>query len=452
MSGADAFEDVVATVRERVTPDDDEAALLDDVVATVTDRAAAAIAERGVAADVVHVGSTARGTWVSGERDVDVFVRFPPDVDRATLEAEGLAIGRAVLPDGHEEYAEHPYVTGSLDGVAVDLVPCYRVEDAADIRSSVDRTPFHDEYLTPRLDAETRAAVRVTKQFLTGIGAYGSDLRTQGFSGYLTELLVLEYGDFAAFVDAASDWAPPVTIDPVGHGATDFDAPLVVVDPTDPARNVAAVVSPENVARVQHYARSLRATPRTAVFEPSSPPPLDAAALETHLQGRDTTPLAVTFTAPDIVDDQLYPQLRRSLTGVIRGLEDAGFAVLRGATWADQRGVLFVEPTVDTLPAVERHEGPPVHVADHATRFYETYADDEAVYGPFIDGDRYVVERERAVTTAAEFLESDLLEVSLGTHVETAVEDGYDVLVGPEVRALLPEFDVELARYFAPRP
>ncbi|MFB6104103.1 MAG: CCA tRNA nucleotidyltransferase [Halobacteriaceae archaeon] len=452
MTGGDGFEDVVATIRERVTPDADEEALLASVVETVTDRAAAAIADRDVDADVVHVGSTARGTWVSGDRDVDVFVRFAPDTDRETLETAGLAIGRAVLPEGQEEYAEHPYVSGELEGVAIDLVPCYRVEDATDIRSSVDRTPFHDQYLTARLDAETRAAVRVTKQFLTAIGAYGSDLRTQGFSGYLTELLVLEYGDFPAFIDAATEWTPPVRIDPVGHGATDFDAPLVVIDPTDPGRNVAAVVSPENVARVQHYARSLQADPRVGVFEPPTPDPIDPATLETHLERRATTPLAVTFTAPDIVEDQLYPQLHRSLAGVVQGLEGQGFSVLRSATWAQDRGVLFVEPVVDALPAVERHEGPPVHVAEHATRFHDTYADDDGVYGPFIDGDRYVVERPREVRTAAAFLEEELLTVSLGTHVESAIEDGYDVLVGEAVTGLLPEFGVELARYFAPRP
>ena len=101
----EAFEAVVARARERATPDEEERALLDGVVATVLERAEEAITTMSVDADVLQVGSTARDTWVSGDRDIDVFVRFPLDLDRPILERYGLAVGREVLPDGREEYA-----------------------------------------------------------------------------------------------------------------------------------------------------------------------------------------------------------------------------------------------------------------------------------------------------------------------------------------------------------
>jgi tRNA nucleotidyltransferase (CCA-adding enzyme) len=93
-----------------------------------------------------------------------------------------------------------------------------------------------------------------------------------------------------------------------------------------------------------------------------------------------------------------------------------------------------------------------VHVRDHATGFFEKYADSEA-YGPFIDGDRYVVERKREFTTARALLDSDaLFEMALGAHVESALEAGYDLLVGDEITSLADGFGVELADYFDPRP
>jgi len=122
-------------------------------------------------------------------------------------------------------------------------------------------------------------------------------------------------------------------------------------------------------------------------------------------------------------------------------------------TIADENAVVFAELAVDERPAVERHEGPPVHVRDHAAGFYESYADDSDTYGPFIEGERYVTEREREFTTARAFLESDrLFDVGLGAHVETALEDEYEVLIGPEITALLAEFGTELRTYFEPRP
>ena len=454
---SDEFDAVVERIRERVEPDAAERDRLDRVANDIRERARTAIADLPVDAEVIQVGSTARDTWLAGDRDVDLFVSFPPVVDRDDLESYGLTVGHAVLPEGHEEYAEHPYVKGTHDGFDVDLVPCYAVEDARQIKSAVDRTPFHTEYLENRIDADLAAEVRVAKQFLTGIGVYGSDLRTRGFSGYLTELLVHEYGGFRAFVEAAAEWHPPVELDPEDHGHETFDDPLVVFDPTDPERNVAAVCSTEAVATLQHHARELLAEPDEARFFATDPDPLDAKTVREAFGRRGTRPIALRFDAPDIVDDQLYPQLDRSLDGVVGELNRRGFDVLRAAAWADETAVLFAELEVAERPRIERHDGPPVHVREHAEGFYEAYADadpqPDGAYGPFIDDDRYVVERPRAFKHAVDLLESDaLFDVALGAHVESAVESSYAVLSGEEIGRLADEFGAELARYLDPQP
>ncbi|TKX58493.1 CCA tRNA nucleotidyltransferase [Halorubrum sp. SS7] len=475
----DELEAVLSRVRERVLPEPAERECLRETAATLTDRTREAIADLPVDADVVQVGSTARGTWVAGDRDIDLFVRFDADLDRAELEEYGLEVGHAVLPDGHEEYAEHPYVKGSYEGFDVDLVPCHDVESAGDLVSAVDRTPFHDAYLSARLDDDLAADVVLAKAFLKGIGAYGSDLRTEGFSGYLTELLVLELGGFVPLVESARSWHPPVEFDPEGHAERTFEDPLVVVDPTDPTRNVAAVLSATNLARFQHYARELLAAPSEDLFEPDEPEPLDPKAVRAHLDRRGTTPVAVVFDAPDVVDDQLWPQLRRSLDGIVGGLNDHGFDVLRARAMTDAaratgdvgghgaertvgrdgsdgatRAALYAELEVTERPAVERHDGPPVAVRKHAASFYESYVDDvdPDTYGPFIDGDRYVVEREREFATVREYLESDAAsDVALGAQVEPAFDDR-DVLVGEAVATLAPAFGRPLREFYEPRP
>jgi len=470
----DDLEAVLSRVRSRVVPDPAERDHLRAVAAELADRTREAITDLPVDADVVQVGSTARGTWVSGDRDIDLFVRFDVDLDREQLEEYGLAVGHAVLPDGHEEYAEHPYVKGTHEGFDVDLVPCHDVETAGDLVSAVDRTPFHDAYLSARLDDDLADDVVLAKAFLKGIGAYGSDLRTEGFSGYLTELLVLELGGFVPLVESARSWHPPMEFDPEGHAERTFDDPLVVVDPTDPTRNVAAVLSTANLARFQHYARELLSAPTEGLFEPMDPTPLDPAGVRDHLNRRETTPVAVVFDAPNVVDDQLWPQLRRSLDGIVRGLNDHGFDVLRARAMTDGKGsavgengrrsegdetgakraALYAELEVAERPAVVRHEGPPVAVREHAASFYESYADDvdPETYGPFIDGDRYVVERERAFTTVRGYLESDAAgDVALGAQVEREFAER-EVLIGDAVATLAPAFGVPLREFYEPHP
>ncbi len=124
----------------------------------------------------------------------------------------------------------------------VDLVPCYHVDSATRIQSAVDRTPFHTRYITDRINGLIDD-VLLLKQFTKAGGIYGSDQMTEGFSGYLCELLILYYGGFTPLIRAAATWRPGLVIDIENHVAKKFDEPLVVIDPVDPKRNVAAAVS-----------------------------------------------------------------------------------------------------------------------------------------------------------------------------------------------------------------
>jgi len=466
----DEVDAVVERVRGRVEPDEDERATLDSAIERLLKRAETATGDLPVEVDVVLAGSTARDTWLTGDRDIDIFLRFPTALDRAQLREYGLRAGHATLPESREDYAEHPYVVGEFEGFSIDVVPCYALDDATDTRSSVDRTPFHTRYVSNRLDGAVASDVRVCKQLFTGIGVYGSDLRTRGFSGYLTELLVLEHGGFRPLVETAVSWQPPVRFDPEGHGTATFDDPLVVIDPTDPERNVAAVLSATNLARFQHFARDLLADPREELFVQTEPDPVDATTVRDRFAARGTTPVALRFTVPSVVDDQLWPQLRRSVSGVGGELDRRGFDVLRATAVADPHEptagadpvegdtpgpddrtvALLFELAVAARPTVERHEGPPVEVPEHAQSFYETYADSDAA-GPFLDGDRYVVERPREFTAATGFLDSDaLLDVALGSDIRRALTAGYDLLVGDETATLADRFGRQLARYLDP--
>jgi len=79
--------------------------------------------------------------------------------------------------------------------------------------------------------------------------------------------------------------------------------------------------------------------------------------------------------------------------------------------------------------------------------------DDFPDLGELFDAHLGVVERERPFADAAAFLRSEeLFAVGLGAQVETRLRDGYEVLVGPSVAALCPEFGRDFGAYFDPRP
>ena len=70
------FEAVVEAVSQRVVPDESERTNLESAASDLLERTRSVAGELPVEADVVQVGSTARETWVSGDRDIDVFVQI----------------------------------------------------------------------------------------------------------------------------------------------------------------------------------------------------------------------------------------------------------------------------------------------------------------------------------------------------------------------------------------
>ena len=173
------------SVLEVIRPVPDEMEHIARVAAKIMKTAA----QKGGAEPMV-VGSVARGTYIHGDRDLDVFLLFAPDLSREALEEQGLRLARSIadeLSDGYfEKYAEHPYINATIEGFDVDLVPCFKVESASAIRSSVDRTPFHTRYIEAKI-ASLVDDVLLLKQFAKGGGIYGSDQMTEGFSGYVCE-------------------------------------------------------------------------------------------------------------------------------------------------------------------------------------------------------------------------------------------------------------------------
>lgn len=414
---------------ERLRPSAEER----EYIHKVADRLLAAIKESGKAEGMI-VGSIARNTWVKGDRDLDVFMLFSPDLPREALEAEGLALARSIartFTDTFcEKYAEHPYINATIDSIDVDLVPCYNVASAAHIQSAVDRTPFHTRYITDKIH-DLVDDVLLLKRFAKAGGIYGSDQMTEGFSGYLCELLVLHYGGFTQLLHAASAWGPHLKIDIAHHAAKEFDEPLIVIDPVDPRRNVAAAVSMDRMAEFIELARGYLDAPSEAFFTLPKEMPVSEEELAALLASRGTALYAVTFATPPFIEEVVVPQLKRSTGAVSDLLTRSGFVVHHAHyRMGKERCMLLFELLTDDLPPIRRHEGPPVWNRMNAEKFREKYRD-ATLPGPFIENGRYMMEVPREFMRAADFLSSPaLLNVGVGRHVRMSLEKDWCVFEG----------------------
>ncbi len=381
------------------------------------------------------VGSAARGTWISGTHDLDIFIAFPENTSREELEKNGLLIAREVAKEGQnieERYAEHPYLNMEYRGFDVDLVPCFAVGSASDIKSAVDRTPFHNEFIKMRVTGR-EDDVLTMKQFMKGTGTYGSELRTQGFSGYLTELLIVHYGSFRNMIRNACNWKPGLEIDMLEHGTVKHNDPLVVIDPTDPKRNVAAALSLNRFAQFIDACREYSEEPSEEFFFPEKNNPMKDREVLDMMHSRGSSFIAIYFNTPDLVDDILYPQLDKMEHSIRALLEEYEFQILNSGYWAKERSIVIVELISAELPYVKKHRGPPVWVKEHAKGFKEKYNNSEDLFSMYIEDGFYVADIRRKFTTAKELLENRIQNCSIGKHIGKIVRSGFTIVEDDDI-------------------
>ena len=385
------------------------------------------------------VGSVAKGTYLR-DPDIDIFLMFPEETPREELERVGLEVGRAIL-GGETRYAEHPYTHGEYMGFEADIVPCYRIGDTSRLRSNVDRTPFHTAFIREHLPADLRDDVILLKGFARGIGTYGAEIRVEGFSGYLCELLVLHHGGFETALEASSSWTrrPIHIVEPPGgieawetvhlqEGDLRFRRPLNVVDPVDPARNVSSAVAADRLSTFLVAAREYLESPDLRFFFPNPVgiPTADEAA--EWVRDRGTTVAVVVLDRPDLIDDILYSQVKKAHGTLCRALAGAGFEVIASAYFVDGKIDLAFEVHPAELPSIMLRRGPSV-TNPHTRRFRQKWGSSVTV-----DGDRLRAEVPRRERRPEEVLRRALGDRSIGKDL-SALASGACVLTGADATA-----------------
>lgn len=397
--------------------------------------------ELGSHVETMLVGSVAKGTHLK-DPDIDLFMLFPESTELKTLKEKGLSIGRKILK-GREHYAQHPYVRGTYKGFQVDLVPCFRIRDTRKKMSAVDRTPFHTDFVKGNLKKGEADEVRLLKRFMKGIECYGAEARVQGFSGYLCELLVMRFGGFRQVLESASRWAVGEVLFLPDYEGKEFSDPLTFVDPVDSSRNVASAVSAETFIRFIQASREYLKAPDRKFFFPNERKPWNANTVRKVAGKRLENIVSITFPKLDLIDDIVYPQLRKSLSNISALLERADFEVEKTSVHVDELSHLMVELTSITLPEKRKHRGPPVN-SENVKEFLAKW-NSLGVSKPFVESGRWYVTVKRNYVRADDLLKAKISHVPLGKDIKAQgkfkIESGERLLTQGNLGALTHHID-----------
>ena len=421
----------------------------------------------GFAGKVSIQGSYARDTWLSGEADLDIFASFPPTMDRREWTEKVLpAVRNGIEAKTIDRYAEHPYLEFHIEGIRINVVPCYAVEKGQ-WKSATDRTPYHTEYMREHLTLEMRLEARLLKKFLKGMRSYGAEIRVGGFSGMLVETLILHYQSFLETLAQASKWKPVIFLDLEKHDgrqdsrAQEFGSLLVVVDPVDPNRNLAAAVRDDKLWGFVAASRELQKNPGTWYFFPPKPVAKTRSQFSKILDHQNRSIAAIFFEHARLVPDVLWGQLLKMEKSLTELMTRQDFHPIRSTVWSDERrsSAILVELDSSTLSGVQLRQGPPVSKQEDSQGFLDRHLDaKDTIRGPWIEGDRWVVDKKRRILTTKQLVSAALKDPRLGLAIPEQLNRSFRqntrVLENRKILSLLGRegFDQALSEFLAARP
>jgi tRNA nucleotidyltransferase (CCA-adding enzyme) len=328
--------------------------------------------------DIVFGGSFAKGTWLRNETDIDIFVKFDSDVDYDRFETYGKQIGMQSLIEysPYLRYADHPYVEVVIEGVKVNVVPCFNVPFGG-WRSAADRSPFHTSYMVTNLDKDQKNQVRVLKRFLKSLKIYGAEISTEGFSGYVCEVLILKFGSFLSTVEFFSKYFSNEMVIRIDEDTILeerynelHNSFITILDPVDQNRNLGSAISTHSVATLIQASRKFISNPSRDYFTISSNFTVDDG-LKNSLS---SLILVIEFRYTDRPLDVIWGQLKKLTKSIVRFSGSYGFRILKSACSVSAKEnhcviTLLLEST--TISSLSIKVGPEIFRAQDVEKFIE---------------------------------------------------------------------------------
>ena len=270
----------IDAVESAIIMDSEESEQLSGVMREFEEKVTAELAKQGVVANLFVGGSVGKGTCLPGIHDVDYFMRF--DLKKYGEEnisevCESVLLG--IFKDVLRLKGSRDYFRVKINDYEIEIIPVLYIKRINQAQNLTDQSPFHVNWIKKNVKARKNLNfdMRLAKQFFRASGVYGAESWIGGFSGHVTEILVVYYGGFEKLLKAVLKWKDKTIIDVEkayeGMDVLDIldDAkivgPLVVVDPVDKERNAAAALGLEKFELLQSKIESFLKKPHKKFFD-----------------------------------------------------------------------------------------------------------------------------------------------------------------------------------------
>ncbi len=373
--------------------------------------------------DLEFGGSFAKGTWLSKNADVDIFIKFKKETSEEKFVEISRKIGFASMKkyNPYVRYSEHPYVEAKIKDTKINVVPCYDVK-LGNWKSAADRSPFHTTHMKKVLSLKMRNEVRLLKTFLQSVGIYGAEMAKQGFSGYVCEVLILNFGSFENVVKSIAKIKENQNI---GKTSTKFETPITIIDPIDSKRNLAAAISEENIGKFILNCRAFQIKPSLKYFKAKK-----SIVSKSNTENVLVVKFDFKIRSPDII----WGQIKRANNSLKTQLEIGGFKVLRSSSYTDEKKEAYLLFLLESpiIPKKYSKIGPEFFREDDCRSFISKNISKTELM--WINSDRKIVSLEKrknseAVKFLSQFLKNNL-QTGIPKGLQSDFKKGFKVFLG----------------------
>jgi len=373
--------------------------------------------------DILFGGSYAKDTWLPNDVDIDIFIKLDESVDNNRFEFIGKSIGFNALKDYNPylRYSQHPYVECIINSIKINLVPCYDVE-LGKWKSAADRSRYHTEFINKHFDYYKRREVRLLKKFMKAIDVYGAEIKVNGFSGYVCEVLILKYNTFINLLKNASKFKEKevISIYECDKSILDlFNSTLIIIDPIDPKRNLGSAISNTSVAKFILASREFLESPSIRYFQ----------KVEDTSNKEIDNILIIRFKYSKKSEDIIWGEAKHTLKSLVKQLNIHGFSVIRTTINICNEYITF-GLLLETLrlPLYYLKIGPKIFDEDNINKFIKVNRDSLMLW---IDNDRVLSLQRRRYTDAYQLVK-DLLsakveQIGIAKGLINDIKEGFEI-------------------------
>lgn len=348
---------------------------------------------RKAKAKAVVGGSGAKGTWLKGMHDIDVFVCFDYNKykGRSGELSEFLAAAVKRAFKSYERlHGSRDYFKVRHNGYNFEIVPILKIKKASQALNITDVSLLHSGWVKKEIRKNKKAAlddeIRITKAFCKAQKVYGAESYIRGFSGYACEVLTAYYGSFMKLITAATKWKKQISagkkiiIDAANHykrrdplrelNQAKVQSELIVIDPVQAERNATAALSNETLSKFIAVAEAFARRPEKSFFEKQE---VTEEKLQQEAKGKQL--LIVEAEPARGKEDVVGARLVKAFGHILLQLKEKGFIVAEsGWDWEKGSKAATLWYIINkAAPEPEVRYGPPLSNKLHAEKFREEH-------------------------------------------------------------------------------